>query len=503
MPSLQPKKIYNVRVKAEASHPRDNGNPRRGTKFINIIVKTGAPPSISLARYIGIKPFNYGKVNSRDKFVIQAKIYASSSCQNIKGGVGKWIQKRGFLPTVEGAEINPSADIWLVPYGQTQYDKSLNVLTQIFALKPFMLSSGSMYEFQFQIKIDGCEATYSSIDLQVNEPPSSGFLVAYPENAVALNTSVLLTTQNWQDNDEIVEYQFGYYIDADITSTFTVLETTQKTSISAIFAEGQGFNKTILCSVKAIDIFGGEASAFATIRVTMPAISSAELMAKGTKMLEGSDVEDPFKALALLNTLTTATNANSDKKQKDFTAPSPMRTMAPSPSATQDNSEMPGDDPNSAFVYVPPQLIPKSCPIFNGTQCGGRGYCSKSLPDSECMTIHPSCVVQCDCDNGYFNGPLLACDVTAEERGAAIAFNSVATNFLAKSLGKMEASIENGQIQATTLSGMVMPELMDEESLERAKNISESIVQMSTKVGISSRSATSILSVGTLFFFGS
>ena len=41
---------------------------------------------------------------------------------------------------------------------------------------------------------------------------------------------------------------------------------------------------------------------------------------------------------------------------------------------------------------------------------------------------------------------------------------------------------------------------MDEESLERAKNISESIVQMSTKVGISSRSATSILSVGTLFF---
>ena len=50
-----------------------------------------------------------------------------SSCQNIKGGVGKWIQKRGFLPTIEGAEINPSADIWLVPYGQTQYDKSLNV----------------------------------------------------------------------------------------------------------------------------------------------------------------------------------------------------------------------------------------------------------------------------------------------------------------------------------------------------------------------------------------
>ena len=291
----------------------------------------------------------------------------------------------------------------------------------------------------------------------MNEPPSSGFLVAYPENAVALNTSVLLTTQNWQDNDEIVEYQFGYYIDADITSTFTILETTQKTSISVIFAEGQGFNKTILCSVKAIDIFGGEASAFATIRVTMPAISNSELMAKGTKMLEGSDVEDPFKALALLNTLTTAANANSDKKQKDFTAPSPMRTMAPSPSATQDNSEMSGEDSNSAFVYVPPQLIPKSCPIFNGTQCGGRGYCSKSLPDSKCMTIHPSCVVQCDCDNGYFNGPLLACDVTAEERGAAIAFNSVATTFLAKSLAKMETSIENGQIQATTLSGMVMP----------------------------------------------
>ena len=59
----------------------------------------------------------------------------------------------GFYPLVEGAEINPSADIWLIPYGQTQYDKSLNVLTQIFALKPFMLSSGSMYEFQFQSKL--------------------------------------------------------------------------------------------------------------------------------------------------------------------------------------------------------------------------------------------------------------------------------------------------------------------------------------------------------------
>ena len=174
--------------------------------------------------------------------------------------------------------------------------------------------------------------------------------------------------------------------------------------------------------------------------------------------------------------------------------------MAPSPSTTQDNSGISGEDSNSAFVYVPPQLIPKSCPIFNGTQCGGRGYCSKSLPDSKCMTIHPSCVVQCDCDNGYFNGPLLACDVTAEERDAAISFNSVATIFLDKSLAKMETSVENGQIQATTLSGMVKPELMDEESIERAKNISESIVQMSTKVGISSLSATSILSVGSSFF---
>ena len=58
-------------------------------------------------------------------------------------------------------------------------------------------------------------------------------------------------------------------------------------------------------------------------------------------------------------------------------------------------------------------------------------------------TIHPSCVVQCDCDNGYFNGPLLACDVTAEERDAAISFNSVATIFLDKSLAKMETSVEN------------------------------------------------------------
>ena len=77
-------------------------------------------------------------------------------------------------------------------------------------------------------------------------------------------------------------------------------------------------------------------------------------------MLEASGAEDPFKALALLNTLTTAANANSDKKQEDLTAPSPIETMAPSPSTAQDNSGMPGDDSNSTFVYVPPQLIPKS-----------------------------------------------------------------------------------------------------------------------------------------------
>ena len=47
---------------------------------------------------------------------------------------------------------------------------------------------------------------------------------------------------------------------------------------------------------------------------------------------------------------------------------------------------------------------------------------------------------------------------------------------------------------------MVNPELMDEESIERAKNISESIVQMSTEVGISSLSVRSILIVGSSFF---
>ena len=41
---------------------------------------------------------------------------------------------------------------------------------------------------------------------------------------------------------------------------------------------------------------------------------------------------------------------------------------------------------------------------------------------------------------------------------------------------------------------------MDEESIERAKNISESIVQMSTEVGISSLSARSILIVGRRSF---
>jgi hypothetical protein len=122
-------------------------------------------------------------------------------------------------------------------------------MTYIFALKPNSLTSGSMYNFQFTMEITGCEPSYSSVNINVNEPPSSGFLIVNPYEAIALNTSVTLTTQNWQDEDEIVSYQFGYYIDADMTSELTVIESTQKSHISTVFAAGKGVNKTILCIV--------------------------------------------------------------------------------------------------------------------------------------------------------------------------------------------------------------------------------------------------------------
>ena len=77
------------------------------------------------------------------------------------------------------------------------------------------------------------------------------------------------------------------------------------------------------------------------------------------------------------------------------------------------------------------------------------------------MTIHPSCVVLCKCESGFFNGPKAACEVTEEERNAAVEYNQIASTLLEKSLSKMEPSVATGEVQASTLKGMLQPELMD------------------------------------------
>ena len=147
--------------------------------------------------------------------------------------------------------------------------------------------------------------------------------------------------------------------------------------------------------------------------------------------MASSDDDDPFKTLALLNTLSAATSTEDEEEEASddaSTVTSAPQSTAPAPSFQGEEEQE--DEEEEVFVYVPPALIPKVCPKWNKTECGGRGSCSKSLPEEECMTIHPSCVVLCKCESGFFNGPRVACEVTEAERNSAVKYNQIASTFV-------------------------------------------------------------------------
>jgi hypothetical protein len=79
-----------------------------------------------------------------------------------------------------------------------------------FILKPYALSSSSVYTFTFSIG-----NIQSSINISINEPPKNGNFIVSPNNGIELNTSFFFESNFWTDSDLPLKYLYGYFLQDD------------------------------------------------------------------------------------------------------------------------------------------------------------------------------------------------------------------------------------------------------------------------------------------------
>ena len=130
-----------------------------------------------------------GNFNTQSRLLVEASVRSSQGC------LSNW--------TVNDIHLNLSV-LSVTPL--LQYITATKTTTLQLFLTPNALSAGQHYTFSCN-----CGWLSSSILVQTNAPPSSGFFFVSPRDGYELSTLFNFTAALWKDPDLPLQYQFAYF----------------------------------------------------------------------------------------------------------------------------------------------------------------------------------------------------------------------------------------------------------------------------------------------------
>ena len=225
---------------------------RNDTATTTVVVSQGAPPVVSIAILSTAK---YNPI--ADTFVQLVGAAAASDSGTIASTA--WSQVGS---SVSGAFV-PGSDVRTT--GVVQLDT---------------LTAGITYTFKLTATDISGESSYATVEVVVNEPPSSGSLTLSPGTGYVFETDFTFLTENWVDEDLPLTYKFVYMVgyESDGGAETPVADQQLSASYDCVLPQGlSAHNYTLTAKAYVHDTYSAYAYTSDTVRVLPVEYSTAQL----------------------------------------------------------------------------------------------------------------------------------------------------------------------------------------------------------------------------------
>jgi len=187
-----------------------------------------------------------------------------------------------------------------------------------------LLTMGETYTLVLTATDSEGESSYSTISVEINEPPESGEVSVTPGSGYALETFFHFTAEYWVDDDLPFTYIFGTTgvnedgsLDEDSLSPFGgerddafYEDVTLSTGLNST-------NYTVGCYVEVVDSYGAVGSATTSVRVRSRPLSVGELLnISETKASEAIESSDADAAKQILSATTEGMGSTTDETRR-------------------------------------------------------------------------------------------------------------------------------------------------------------------------------------------
>lgn len=271
----------------------DSRKGRNATVHVEIRVVEASKPLISLQTTSA----DVSYLNFDQTLILQSSVLSVFPCN------GSWQAS----PRDQITDAGVSSSIWsskLVP--------SNRVTAVSMNLPAFSLRGGMTFVFTVV-----CSSSSMSIAVITNNSPQAGRLSVHPDSGIALNSSFLLVTDRWIDDDFPLAYTFAFWSAVD-KSYLSVRRKSEISTANAILPSGDAsYDNTVNVSVIAEDCFGASSDRRAhAVKVTAFPSTQAVAFVSNLLTTQGQNMStDELQnvlsvATALLNQVTCAAAPN-------------------------------------------------------------------------------------------------------------------------------------------------------------------------------------------------
>jgi hypothetical protein len=400
------------------------------------------------------------------------------------------------------------------------------------------LPEQSSFIFTLRCSLDNGHSSSSSLTITTNSPPFGGALEVTPSKGVMLNTTFVMRSLDWSDEDLPLSYQFGYLTSSsfdqvvlrskmELSYTSTLLPSGSNSG-SSNFSSTLSTNSSLSCSVLVFDQLSSSSQSTFEVLVEVVVMGANDLRMYLLNGLNESQVSsNPEDLKSTLSSTSTVLNRANCSAAPDCmslhrlpcsstegtcgdcesgfvgllgssnTLCIPMnearrfrsRRLLFSISSSQCESD--ADCSEGLFLECNHQTklcqsIQQTCP----NSCSGHGRCvfvsryDANVSVSECGVLDADCVPRCECGAGYVGSS--SCSLSVEEVMVAMEVRQLIVEGVGELMSRENVDVGNVRSWMKTLSLVGSDYLsLSEESKRVMASLTIAILRVARGLGLS------------------
>jgi hypothetical protein len=312
--------------------------------------------------------------------------------------------------TVDDASVDLIASSY-VPPAQSIAVTSKSLTTGVYlSLAANSLSVGASFTFTLScVLVDAVtgslsSASYASVDVSTNSPPTPGTYTVSPMSGIELLTTFEMSARYWVDIDIPISYEFGF-TSAATGETFVVQTKGLNAIATAFLAAGSASaNYSLATSTQVFDSLGASTTKYVTVRVLSTSLNSTNINSKTLALLTqvGTRVDGMKQVISIVASTLTSVNCSLAPNCTELNRFSCGSTAQTCGACLSDEFIGARGDSNSKCILVADY---ESVPAADDSSCESDSDCSAwsecDIESNTCRSVNKNCIANCTgVDNG-------------------------------------------------------------------------------------------------------